>query len=105
MVLGLLRESIAIRDVSAAIGRRLPRSGYVYDRVGGNSGPGMKALVADELTAIQNTEEKFELRFPVELSEAGEMPEDRYPFDPTEPDRPHCLDRITHDDGGGGFVA
>ena len=58
---------------------------YVYDRVGGNSGPGIKALVADKLTAIQNTEEKFVPRFPVELSKAGEMPEDHYLFDPNKP--------------------
>jgi predicted nucleotidyltransferase component of viral defense system len=58
---------------------------YVYDRVGGNSGPGIKALVADKLTAIKNTEEKFEPRFPVELSKAGEMPEDRFLFDPNRP--------------------
>ncbi len=58
---------------------------YVYDRVGGNSGPGVKALVADKLTSIVNTEEQFKPRFPVDLSKAGEMPEDHYLFDPNKP--------------------
>jgi predicted nucleotidyltransferase component of viral defense system len=58
---------------------------YVYDRVGGNSGPGVKALVADKLTSIENTDEQFEPRFPIELSKAGEMPEDHYLFDPNKP--------------------
>jgi predicted nucleotidyltransferase component of viral defense system len=60
---------------------------YVYDRVGGTSGPGVKALVADRLTAIENTEEHFEPRFPVQLSKAGDIPKNRYLFDPNKPDR------------------
>jgi predicted nucleotidyltransferase component of viral defense system len=44
----------------------------VYDRTGGYSGPGIKAFVLDKVGSIQNTTEKFEPRFPVELSKAGE---------------------------------
>jgi predicted nucleotidyltransferase component of viral defense system len=46
---------------------------YVYDRTGGSSGPGIKALVADGIQAIENTEETFEPRFPVEITKAGEI--------------------------------
>jgi predicted nucleotidyltransferase component of viral defense system len=58
---------------------------YVYDRAGGRSGPGVKALVADKLTAVENTEETFTPRFPVELSKAGELPEEHLLFDPNKP--------------------
>lgn len=61
---------------------------YVYDRVGGSSGPGIKALVADKLTAIENTTEPFEPRFAVELAKAGELPEDPFLFDPNKPAKP-----------------
>lgn len=60
---------------------------YLYDRVGGSTGPGIKSFVADKLTSIQNTDEKFEPRFPVELSKAGEMPKDHLLFDPNKPMR------------------
>lgn len=46
---------------------------YVYDRTGGSSGPGVKALVADGVQSIENTEETFEPRFPVEITKAGEV--------------------------------
>jgi len=58
---------------------------YVYDRTGRGSGPGVKSFVPKNLTAIEATEEIFEPRFPVELSKAGEYPEDRYLFDPNKP--------------------
>ena len=58
---------------------------YVYDRVGGNSGPGPKSLVAENISAISNTDQKFEPRWPVELSKSGEIPNDRYFFDPNRP--------------------
>jgi predicted nucleotidyltransferase component of viral defense system len=67
---------------------------YVYDRVGGRSGPGIKALVAERLTSIENTEEKFEPRFTVELSKAGEMPEDHYLFDPNRPAKSPTRPRV-----------
>jgi hypothetical protein len=46
---------------------------YVFDRTGGSSGPGIKALVADGVQSIENTEETFEPRFPVEITKAGEI--------------------------------
>ncbi len=46
---------------------------YVYDRSGGHSGPGIKAMVASGVQAIANTNEKFEPRFSVDLRKAGEM--------------------------------
>lgn len=58
---------------------------YVYDRVGGKSGPGIKALVSDSLTSVQNTDVKFEPQFPIELAKAGELPEDPFLFDPNKP--------------------
>jgi len=61
---------------------------YVFDRVGGRSGPGIKALVPEKLTEIANTTETFEPRFPVELSKAGEMPDNHYLFDPNRPSKP-----------------
>ena len=45
---------------------------YVYDRTGGSSGPGIKTLVAEKVSAIKVTEEKFDPRHPIELSKAGD---------------------------------
>lgn len=46
---------------------------YGYDRTGGQrSGPGIKTFVASGVQRLEATEEKFEPRFPVELSKAGE---------------------------------
>jgi predicted nucleotidyltransferase component of viral defense system len=45
---------------------------YVYDRVGGSSGPGIKAFVPSSVQRIENTDETFEPRYPVELAKAGE---------------------------------
>lgn len=58
---------------------------YVYDRVGGQSGPGWKTMVAQKMTSIANTTEKFEPRWPVELSKSGESPDNHYFFDPSRP--------------------
>lgn len=46
---------------------------YVYDRTGGTSGPGVKTLLADGIQNIANTSERFEPRFPVEITKAGEV--------------------------------
>jgi predicted nucleotidyltransferase component of viral defense system len=46
---------------------------YVYDRTGGSSGPGIKALVASGVQHIENTDETFEPRFPVDITKAGEV--------------------------------
>jgi len=51
---------------------------YVYDQTGGSSQPGIKSFVADGFSSIQTTETKFEPRFPVELSKAGEYGENTY---------------------------
>ncbi|MBW7885495.1 MAG: nucleotidyl transferase AbiEii/AbiGii toxin family protein [Caldilineaceae bacterium] len=45
---------------------------YVYDRTGGHSGPGVKSLVRHNLQQIAITDIRFEPRFEVELSKAGE---------------------------------
>lgn len=58
---------------------------YVYNRSGGENLPGIRCFVADRIERIENTTETFEPRNPIELSKAGEMPEDRYLFDPNRP--------------------
>lgn len=45
---------------------------YVYDRTGGHSGPGIKCMVNTKIANIENTEEKFEPRYEVEITKAGE---------------------------------
>lgn len=52
---------------------------YVYDRTGGRtSGPGIKSFVNANVNAIENTSEKFEPRYEVELSKAGEFSQKTY---------------------------
>lgn len=58
---------------------------YVYNRSGG-SGIGVRCFVAENVEAIENTEEKFAPRYQIELSKAGEMPENPYLFDPNKPE-------------------
>ncbi len=58
---------------------------FVFNRSGGSSPPGIRSLLPQGLHHVENTEEKFEPRFPIELSKAGEMPENRYLFDPNKP--------------------
>lgn len=45
---------------------------YVWDRVGGSSGPGIKAMVNPKVLNPQILEETFEPRYEIELSKAGE---------------------------------
>lgn len=45
---------------------------YVYDLTGGSSPPGVKSLVPDKLTSIENTGIAFEPRYELELSKAVE---------------------------------
>lgn len=45
---------------------------YVWDRSGGNSGPGIKTFINTKIQDISILEEKFEPRYAVELSKAGE---------------------------------
>lgn len=58
---------------------------FAYKLSGGASTPGIKMFVPEHMEAIENTDEPFEPRFQIELSKAGEMPEDRYLFDPNKP--------------------
>jgi hypothetical protein len=60
---------------------------FAHKLSGGASEPGIKMFVAQHMEAIQTTETKFVPRHPIELSKAGEMPEDRYLFDPNKPMR------------------
>ncbi|MFI5590035.1 nucleotidyl transferase AbiEii/AbiGii toxin family protein [Amycolatopsis sp. NPDC051758] len=45
---------------------------YVWDQTGGRSGPGIKSLFNWKITALENTDVKFEPRFEIELAKAGE---------------------------------
>ena len=54
---------------------------------GGENQPGIRCFVAEKIESIENTEDKFEPRNPIELSKAGELPENRYLFDPNKPAR------------------
>ena len=58
---------------------------FAYKLSGGSSEPGMKMFVAEHMQAIETTETTFVPRYQIELSKAGEMPEDRYLFDPNKP--------------------
>jgi predicted nucleotidyltransferase component of viral defense system len=60
---------------------------YVYNRIGGESPPGIRCFIAERIESIENTEESYEPRYPIELSKAGEMPENPYLFDPNRPAR------------------
>lgn len=61
----------------------------------GGSGVGMRCFVADNVQSIENTEEKFTPRFLVELSKAGEKPQNPFLFDPNRPIRPPKSSRST----------
>ncbi len=45
---------------------------YAWDRVGGRSGPGIKAFVPERVQAVSTTEEQFEPRFPIELTKSAD---------------------------------
>ena len=60
---------------------------YVWNRSGGSNPPGIRALLPEGFQSIENTDEKFIPQFPIELCKAGELPEDRYLFDPNKPMR------------------
>ena len=52
---------------------------YGYDRTGGRfGGPGIKCFVNNKIQGIDITDKKYEPRFPVELSKAGEPGEKLY---------------------------
>ncbi|MDD5589605.1 MAG: nucleotidyl transferase AbiEii/AbiGii toxin family protein [Candidatus Portnoybacteria bacterium] len=55
---------------------------YVWNRNGGSSPkPGIRMFVPENLTSIENTEEKYTPQYEIELCRAGEYPEDRYLYD------------------------
>ena len=54
---------------------------YVYDREGSKNNPDWKTFVAENTSAIENTEKKFEPQYEIELCRASEYPEDRYLYD------------------------
>lgn len=58
---------------------------YVYNLLGGSNPPGQRSLVAENFQSIEVTDQKFDSRYQIELSKAGELPEDRYLFDPNKP--------------------
>lgn len=59
---------------------------YCYNRSGG-SGVGIRCFVPGKIEYIENTNEKFIPRYPIELSKAGERPENPFLFDPNRPTR------------------
>ncbi len=58
---------------------------YAYNRSGGKSKPDMRSFLPEPVESIENTEEKFTPQFQIEVSKAGEMPENPYLFDPDRP--------------------
>lgn len=46
---------------------------YVWDRTGGQSGPGIKTLFNWKIDSIANTDAKFDPQFEIELAKAGEF--------------------------------
>lgn len=54
---------------------------YVYDRVGSKNNPDWKTFVAENFQSIENTDEKFNPQYEIELCKSGEIPEDRYLYD------------------------
>ena len=58
---------------------------YVFNKSGGDNEPGVRCFVAEKIESIENTDEKFIPQFQIELSKAGEIPENPYLFDPNRP--------------------
>ncbi len=58
---------------------------YVFNCSGGEHEPGIRGFLAEPLESIENTEDTFTPRVQIELSKAGEMPENPYLFDPNRP--------------------
>lgn len=54
-------------------GRQAREYSYVWDRVGGSSGPGIKALVNPKVLNPEILDESFDPQFEIELSKAGEQ--------------------------------
>lgn len=60
---------------------------YGYNCSGGSNPPGIRCFVSENFQLIENTDDKFTPRdgIVIELSKAGEMPENPYLFDPNKP--------------------
>ncbi|MCL4363872.1 nucleotidyl transferase AbiEii/AbiGii toxin family protein [Patescibacteria group bacterium] len=60
---------------------------YAYNCSGGQHLPGIRCFVAENFQSIENTDDSFTPRegFLIELSKAGETPENPYLFDPNKP--------------------
>jgi predicted nucleotidyltransferase component of viral defense system len=79
---------------------------YGYDRSGGRtSGPGIKCFVHDKIQAVEPTDQKYEPRFPIELSKAGEYGDKAYFGSPISSRtlRPSTR-RVTHFKSGATYV-
>lgn len=61
---------------------------YVFNKSGGSNVPGIRCFVPENIQNIENTEDKFTPQYQIELSKAGEKPENPYLFDPNKPMRP-----------------
>jgi predicted nucleotidyltransferase component of viral defense system len=58
---------------------------FVWNRSGGSqSEPGLRMFVADNFQSIENTEEKFDPRYEIELCKAGEPVADPLLYDPAK---------------------
>lgn len=60
---------------------------YVFNCSGGTSDPGVRCFLPESIESIENTDESFKPRFQIEVSKAGETPENPYLFDPDRPER------------------
>jgi hypothetical protein len=73
---------------------------YVWDRTGGmSSGPGVKSLLHAKISRIEETEEVFEPRFPVDLAKAGDLPDRSYFGSPFGRPRAIGLSRVRRANG------
>lgn len=63
---------------------------YVYNLTGGDNPPGVRSFIAENVQSVENTDQKFVPRDgqQIELSKAGELPENPYLFDPNKPLKP-----------------
>ena len=58
---------------------------YVFNQSGGSSQPGWRTFGCENMQSIENTDKTFKPQYPIELSKAGELPENPYLFDPNKP--------------------
>lgn len=64
---------------------------YGYNCSGGESEPSIRSFWAERIESIENTNDGFQPRYQIELSKAGETPENPYLFDPNKPARPTSI--------------